>query len=377
MPEILIFIDWFYPGFKAGGPIRSCLNLILHLQNDYRFYIVTRNNDYCESEPYRGIPTQQWLEGPGISKVMYLSEEQLNANVFSDLIKERNWQAVYLNSFFSPAFTILPLRLLRRIYKGKVIVAPRGMLAPDALALKRKKKLAYLYFSRLAGWYKNVIFQATSEHENDHIKQWFPGNPIHFAPALSPYHENREPLLKTKEKGELNILTVARVAPEKNVLEACRLVGLMRGVVNFTLVGPVYNEEYWNQCKAITATYGNHIFFDYKGALSNDEIVQLMQSQHVTLLPTLGENFGHTILESLLNAMPVVISDRTPWKNLSPLKGGYAINLNNPQLFVEALSHYQNMDVAQFKEAGHGAFEFALEYLKSSKAIEQNKKLFR
>lgn len=377
MPEVLVFIDWFYPGFKAGGPIRSCLNLIMHLQNDYRFYIVTRNTDYCEVEPYQGIKTNEWLDGPGTSKIMYLSEEQLHQGTFARLIKEKKWDAVYLNSFFSPAFTITPLRLLRKLYKGKVIVAPRGMLAPDALALKRKKKLAFLYFSRLAGWYKHVIFQATSEHEIKHIQQWFPANKIHFAPALPPLRERHEPLLKTKEKGVLNILTVARVAPEKNVLEACRLVGLMRGVVNFTLVGPVYNEDYWAQCKTLTATYGNHIYFDYRGALSNEEIIQLMESQHITLLPTLGENFGHTILESLLHAMPVVISDRTPWKNLSAMKGGFAINLNHPQQFLEALTLYQQMDAGEFGKASHGAYEFAMNYLQSSKAIEQNRELFR
>jgi glycosyltransferase involved in cell wall biosynthesis len=376
MPEILVFIDWFYPGFKAGGPIRSCLNLVMHLQHDYQFYIVTRNTDYCDVEPYRGIKANAWQAGPGTSKVMYLDEAHQNAATFSALITERKWDAVYLNSFFSPSFTLLPLRLLKKNYSGKVIVAPRGMLAPDALALKRNKKLAFLYFSRLAGWYKNVLFQATSEHEKAHVQQWYPSNVVHYAPALPPYHENKEPILKTKEKGVLNILTVARVAPEKNVLEACRLVGLMGGVVNFTLVGPVYDEVYWAQCKAITATYGNHIYFDYRGAMSNEDIIALMQSQHVTLLPTLGENFGHTILESFLNAMPVVISDRTPWKNLEKNQGGYALPLQEPQKFIDALTSYQMMDAAEFLQASHGAFAFALRYLKSSEAIALNKALF-
>jgi hypothetical protein len=101
-----------------------------------------------------------------------------------------------------------------------------------------------------------------------------------------------------------------------------------------------------------------------------------MQSQHVTLLPTLGENFGHTILESFLNAMPVVISDRTPWKNLEKNQGGYALPLQEPQKFIDALTSYQMMDAAEFLQASHGAFAFALRYLKSSEAIALNKALF-
>jgi hypothetical protein len=31
------------------------------------------------------------------------------------------------------------------------------------------------------------------------------------------------------------------------------------------------------------------------------------------ILPTLGENFGHVIAESLLSNTPVLISDKTPW----------------------------------------------------------------
>ena len=29
---VLVFIDWFYPAYKAGGPITSCLNLIDNLK---------------------------------------------------------------------------------------------------------------------------------------------------------------------------------------------------------------------------------------------------------------------------------------------------------------------------------------------------------
>jgi len=376
MPEILVFIDWFYPGFKAGGPIRSCLNLILHLQNDFEFYIVTRNTDYCDTEPYLGVKANEWTNGPGTSKVMYLSEENINQNKFTEIIHSKKWSVVYLNSFFSPSFTITPLRLLKKNYHGKVIVAPRGMLATDALALKRNKKLAFMYFSRLAGWYKKVEFQATSEHEKGDIMHWFPNNKIHFAPALPPYHANKIPEKKSKEKGVLNILTVARVAPEKNILEACRLVGLMGGVINFTLVGPVYDEVYWEQCLSVTAGYGNHIYFDYKGAMSHEEILALMKTQHVTLQPTLGENFGHTILESFIHGMPAVISDRTPWKNLTIEKGGLAIPLNHSQKFIEALSKYQAMNEEEFKLVSEGAYAYAIEYLKGSEAVQLNRRLF-
>ena len=51
MPEkkkILIFIDWFLPGYKAGGPIQSVVNLINHLGHEYDFDVVTSNKDLGE-----------------------------------------------------------------------------------------------------------------------------------------------------------------------------------------------------------------------------------------------------------------------------------------------------------------------------------------
>jgi hypothetical protein len=63
MPQknILIFIDWFLPGYKAGGPISSNANLIAHLGLEYKFFVITRNTDYCETKPYENIAPLAWI----------------------------------------------------------------------------------------------------------------------------------------------------------------------------------------------------------------------------------------------------------------------------------------------------------------------------
>ena len=32
-------IDWFDPAFKAGGPIRSCVNFVAQLHNEFDIYV--------------------------------------------------------------------------------------------------------------------------------------------------------------------------------------------------------------------------------------------------------------------------------------------------------------------------------------------------
>ena len=54
----------------------------------------------------------------------------------------RRVDLVYLNSVFSPLFTMLPLlsQRLRLIPCRPILLAPRGELAPGALAIKPLKK---------------------------------------------------------------------------------------------------------------------------------------------------------------------------------------------------------------------------------------------
>ena len=50
--RILIFIDWFLPAYKAGGPIRSIANLVDNLHADFDFYIVTGDRDLGDKNPF-------------------------------------------------------------------------------------------------------------------------------------------------------------------------------------------------------------------------------------------------------------------------------------------------------------------------------------
>ena len=66
----------------------------------------------------------------------------------SKLIHSEEFDVAYLNSMYSPRFTIMPLFVLNKMGK-KVIIAPRGMLAPTAIAIKSWKKKPFLF------WLKN------------------------------------------------------------------------------------------------------------------------------------------------------------------------------------------------------------------------------
>src|SRR5439155_20630037 len=92
---------------------------------------------------------------------------------------------VYLNSLFSRSFSIAPL-LLRRagwLADAEFIIAPRGELHPGALALKARKKRAFLEVGRRLRLYDGVAWHATSASEGEDIRRWF-GR--HARVALAP-----------------------------------------------------------------------------------------------------------------------------------------------------------------------------------------------
>ncbi|GAO31730.1 hypothetical protein [Geofilum rubicundum] len=84
--KILVFIDWYLPGYKAGGPVRSMANMTGHLSGDFDFYIVTRNTEYGETAPYTDTMPDSWNDlMPGV-KVCYASEDQSSLSVWKHLI---------------------------------------------------------------------------------------------------------------------------------------------------------------------------------------------------------------------------------------------------------------------------------------------------
>ena len=88
--KILVFIDWYLPGYRGGGPIQSCANLIAHLNDNYDFYVVTRDTDYCETQPYQGIKSNEWNTLSNGTKVFYISSDNVKASTINKIIKPLN-----------------------------------------------------------------------------------------------------------------------------------------------------------------------------------------------------------------------------------------------------------------------------------------------
>jgi hypothetical protein len=103
--RILILIDWFDPAYKAGGPIRSSVNFISHMNQDFELFVLTGSHDLGCAEPLPGIVPDIWVDYKAQAQVMYTSVASLNGKRLMSIIQAIDPDHIYLNSFFSKKFT--------------------------------------------------------------------------------------------------------------------------------------------------------------------------------------------------------------------------------------------------------------------------------
>lgn len=374
--RILILIDWFDPAYKAGGPIRSTVNFISHLHEDFELFVLTGNRDLGSIEPLPGIVSDSWVDYNKIAQVMYSSKGQLNGKQLLSVIQSLEPDHIYLNSFFSKKFTLLPLWLKKKgAIRQSIVLAPRGMLKESALAFKSLKKKCFLFLFRMAGIHRLVKFQATDEQEKKDILKNFHDAEVILAPNL-PGPVRDQPAKLIKKKDELKVLFVGRVHPIKNLLYFLTILKNIKNTVTCTIIGMNEDPGYWNQCIKQISELPPSITVNYLGEQAHHRILEEIARHHIFALPTQGENFGHAIFESLSHGRPVLISDQTPWRGLEPQKAGWDIPLAMPAAFTASLETALTWDQQEFEKWVNGSSALAKNFIGQSDIRMNYLKLF-
>lgn len=375
-PCVLVFIGWYSPGFKAGGPVRSLVNMVDHLRDRIDFHIVTSDTDYTETKPYEGVTPDTWTTLPGGERVWYASQNAANADVWKRLLKERDWDAVYINGIYAWAFSILPLWSLRGS-KQRRIVAVRGMLASGMMKHGTVKKRVFLAVMRTLGCYNGVRFQATNAEEVEDVKRWIsPGADVVEVPNLGRKLGASEPPRREKKPGELRLVSVARIAVEKNTLFAIERLNRLAGDITFDLYGPIYDQAYWQRCEQAIAALPSNVKVNYMGVIDPENVPALFSRYHALFMPSQGENFGHTMAEALSSGLPLLISDRTPWKGLEEKNAGWDLPLDAEAAFASALERLVRAEQAEYDRWSNGAFAMGKRYLSDPTTVERSLALF-
>jgi glycosyltransferase involved in cell wall biosynthesis len=246
---------------------------------------------------------------------------------------------ILLNGFFDTQFTI-PLVLCRRarlISVVPTIVSPRGEFAASALALKRGRKARYLSFSRVSALYRDVWLHATGERDAlDIAAAGLGSRGIVVAPNLGTT-VRAIPFVPAEAGEPLRLVFVGRISPMKNLDFAMRVLARVRVPVRFDVYGPLSDASYWEECEVLMATLPPNVVVRRCGEIANRDVARVLAGYDLFFMPTRGENFGHSIRESLLSGTPVLISDRTPWRELTDAGAGWDLPLDDIDRFVTCI----------------------------------------
>ena len=318
--SILMFTDWYYPAQRAGGPIQSTKNMVNLLAKTHTIKVVCRSTDWGMKSPMENLELNVWMKQVNGVEIMYLSPDKINLKNIKQIIKENNCKMLYINGIFSFYFSILPL-FLSAVYKPvKTFVAARGMLHQSALSVKPLKKQLYLAFARGFGLFQSnssrtSVLIASNEEERKaivsalgpNIKPMILGNiPIH--PEDCP----KQTIVKAPDR--LKLIFVGRLSPEKNPLALIAALSHFKASIDVTWVGSYNDEKYFAEFQAALKTLPSNIHSQYIQVIEHLQLLQTISEHHVMVLPSLGENFGHAIYESLACSRPVIIGNNTAWQ---------------------------------------------------------------
>lgn len=376
--KIITFNGTYIPGYKAGGPIRSIENMTFYLQKKIYFFILTNDRDVGENESYKDIKIDKWNE-IGFANVYYKSPSKKLTRTIYKVLNDQEHDAVLLNGVFSEySMRYLMLRMLKIVPDKKVFLMPRGDLADGALSLKSSKKMLYLKIVKKLGMYKNIEFIATSMEEKRNINKVFYDETDCHLVSNFPNKEllsSRVNYLK-KEKGSLKLIYLSRITPVKNLKFSLEVLKDIKGEVEFDIYGPIYDVNYWNECLEMIKILPDNIKVNYLGEVDNKFVSSILKKYHALFLPTLGENYGHVIVESLLNGTPVIISDKTPWIDVDNFDAGWALSLEAKEKFTEKISYLISLDYNSYNKHREKSREYVLKKQKPDEIKKEYLEIF-
>lgn len=347
--KILILNGQYLPGYKGGGPIQSCANMVENLSDHFDFWVLTADRDYKTDTPYNNIRVNEWNQ-VGSAKVFYMSPDRQTFNGFKRIINSIEFDILYLNGFFSPIFTIKPLllRMIGNLNKNTIILTPRGDFT-GGCENKKIKKYTYIFFSKLIRLYSGILWHATSDLEERDIKLKFKNANIFTVPNLPTKYVPKRTFLH-KKSSELRLVFVSRIFPKKNLKYALEILkNIKKGNITFDIYGPMEDKEYWKECEDVIQDLPSNINVAYKGEVPHAKINSVFEQYHAFFFPTLGENYGHVIVEAMMNnCLPILSKGVTPWDDYHG-NGGYVEKLSNKDGFEKIIDNLVSMENESFR----------------------------
>lgn len=330
----------FYPAIFYGGPISSTWDLSKKLgEKNVEVYVSTTNAD--GDKRLKDVDTKKHVKQAENVFVRYYHEQIVNIfsfsflfGVFSDIKKS---DVVYVQYLFH--YTVLFSLLFSVLLGKKIILCPRGSFSSFTLSNKRswlKRLWLFLFISPLKN---KIIWQASSCLEKEDILFYFPKVDV----KIIPDGIDVDSFSNSNKMDKKELLKKYTNKDFKNISDVVFSMGRLHKIKRFDILINAF-ELYLNEnknAKLLIAGADDGV----RNALEN-QIKELKLEDSVFMIGLVNfsqkkellsncsffslssdfESFGIVVSEALACGVPVVVSDKTSWKN---------IERNNCGIFVK------------------------------------------
>lgn len=298
-------------------------------------------------------------------------------------IINRDDEILYLNGFYSKYGSLLPLILTKMfgffMTVPKLVIAPRGGVSSGALTVKSKRKIIYFKFLKLFGFLRGVRFHVVSEIEKDDLcaiigEQYrqlcfTAANVVVSKPAIKEYN------IKSFNN-PVRLIFLARIHPIKNLEFLANVLCNIVVDVELDIYGTIDDQKYFDKTIMAFDEVKKNIKVSFCGEVEQSKVVDVLSRYDLYLLPTLGENFGHTIFESLNARTPVLVSDKTPWRSIE-FEGLWDLCIETPDLWKEKIIEYYHMSDDEKRKLRDKAGQSARKWVKQQNYEQAYYNLFQ
>ena len=330
----------FYPAIFYGGPISSTWDLSKKLgEKNVEVYVSTTNAD--GDKRLKDVDTTEHIKQAEHVFVRYYHEQIINVFSFSFLfgifLDLKKSDVVYIQYLFH--YTVLFSLLFSVLLGKKIILCPRGSFSNFTLSNKRswlKRLWLFLFISPLKN---KIIWQVSSYLEREDVLSYFPKADI----KIIPDGIDVDSFSNSNKMDKKELLKKYTNKDFENVSDVVFSMGRLHKIKRFDILinaFELYLDENKN-AKLLIAGADDGV----RNALEN-QIKELKLEDSVFMIGLINfsqkkellsncsffslssdfESFGIVVSEALACGVPVVVSDKTSWKN---------IERNNCGIFVK------------------------------------------
>ena len=342
-------MPYFLPDHSYGGPIVSINSLINIIRFRKRIFLYSTSLFFSSQKKF----SKNAKGNKFIYKIIRNDSHLKNfINTIIVLLKSSQ-KTIYINSFFytpnSIPFFLLSYLLIKK--NNRLIISPRAELQESKIQSKKRilKKILILIFRKFSS--SKIIFLSSSDNEMIFNKKYFKEN-IHIKIPNLPKFKNflvREYSNSRTKK----VIFFSRISKEKrlDIFLQSLIAEKNKLEIELTILGSYHDKNYFKLIKRLCTKLKQR---GYKiEVLGHKNISQKFLSKYdIMILPSIGENFSHTTVESSQSGLFCLISDQTPWfkKTESAKRSLTCIPPDQHSRYIESIKEITKLNESKFNE---------------------------